>query len=229
MKILFSHIPKCGGTSVWKWFADCCGSSASVFWSRVPGDPLGGFDLQDFNAFRVIGGHFGINNQSARQFESVSGESFFRAVFLRDPFARLVSFYRYCRERGFHELHLVESFGDAVENGNICRTQTANACKRFDALTFPAAQESMKEFGPIIVGAIESPDAMLTRLAEIIGNPAPELHRINRSIIIEGMPGEETNAELERFREHPLIIEALREDQQLHDWLMQESGGVFEI
>ncbi|MCB1078388.1 MAG: sulfotransferase family 2 domain-containing protein, partial [Verrucomicrobiae bacterium] len=119
--IVFTHIPKTGGSPVREWFIEKLGRE-KVFWHREPGNPegFGGVRqvpekrrIEYFQQFEMIGGHFGFWEPTIRELED-AGITVCRACLLREPFERVVSHFDFVAQRPHHGSYTSKSFGEAL-------------------------------------------------------------------------------------------------------------------
>jgi len=100
-KIFFFHIPKCAGTSVWKFLAKIHGRD-KVF-QIASAD-----DVQRFNAenietlqqYTAIGGHHFLSTYQAKLGDL---DGYFKVTTLRDPIERIISNYNFIRRDWRHQ------------------------------------------------------------------------------------------------------------------------------
>lgn len=93
-RAVYLHIPKCGGTTIFRHFKDNIGNGRS---GRIAHFDSRSFAVSEQEALRAsseaqfVSGHFGWNALSATRKDA------FCFTVLREPFARLVSLYRFAR------------------------------------------------------------------------------------------------------------------------------------
>ncbi len=104
-KILFDHLPKCGGSSLNKYLkSNYSGKKTFIIDSKNPHKSLSLFKLKqegDRHAYDLVTGHLGNH-----LLEYVDPESI-KITVLRDPIERIVSHYYYAKNRPDHYLHEV--------------------------------------------------------------------------------------------------------------------------
>lgn len=119
-RIVFLHIPKCGGTTVFQHFKTNIGGGRSGRIARFDSMQFSKFStpaLDDVQRAQFVSGHFGWRAMEA------SGADAFRFTVLRDPFERLVSLYRFSRLKREAESQVFSAVFEAAKQrsfGDFC-------------------------------------------------------------------------------------------------------------
>jgi hypothetical protein len=95
-RVAFLHIPKCGGTTIYRHFKTNLGGSRSSHIAHFDSLKFAAFDgaaLTRAQRAQFVMGHYGWNALAA------VGEGAFRLTVLREPFTRLKSLYLYSRAK----------------------------------------------------------------------------------------------------------------------------------
>lgn len=99
-KIFFFHIPKCAGTSVWRYLGKIYGHRR--MFQIANADDVKSFNemtLSHLRAYSVIGGHHFLSTYRDRL---GNFDGYFRVTAVRDPIERLISFYNFIRKDRKH-------------------------------------------------------------------------------------------------------------------------------
>ena len=100
-RIFFFHIPKCAGTSVWKFLTKIYGRD-KVF-QIASADHVKTFneeDADDLRRYAVIGGHHFLSTYQAKL---GALDDYFKVTTLRDPIERIISNYNFIRRDWRHK------------------------------------------------------------------------------------------------------------------------------
>lgn len=111
-RVAFLHIPKCGGTTIYRHFKTNLGGGRSSHIAHFDSLKFAAFDgnaLARARRAQFVMGHYGWNALSA------VGEGAFRLTVLREPFARLKSLYRYSRAKQSSDHHLFAPLLEAAK------------------------------------------------------------------------------------------------------------------
>lgn len=99
-KIFFFHIPKCAGTSVWRYLGKIYGHRQ--MFQIATGDDVKLFNdmtLSSLQDYSVIGGHHFLSTYRDRLGDF---EGYYKVTAIRDPIDRLISFYNFIRKDRRH-------------------------------------------------------------------------------------------------------------------------------
>ena len=99
-KIFFFHIPKCAGTSVWRYLGKIYGHRQ--MFQIATGDDVKLFNemaLSSLEDYSVIGGHHFLSTYRGRLGDF---EGYYKVTAVRDPVDRLISFYNFIRRDRKH-------------------------------------------------------------------------------------------------------------------------------
>lgn len=119
-RVAFLHIPKCGGTTIYRHFKTNLGGGRSNQIAHFDSLRFATFDASALDRARraqFVMGHYGWNALS------VVGEDAFRLTVLREPFARLKSLYRYSRAKQSSDHRLFAPLLEAAKQrdfGDFC-------------------------------------------------------------------------------------------------------------
>lgn len=176
-KVFFLHIPRCGGTSVWRAVRGIYGRP-NVFHISTEKDRAV-FDAmapEARRAFDAIGGHAPLT-----VFRDALGglDGYHSVVTVRDPIDRLVSTYNYIRAKPDHPRH--ETVSRQTFAG-YALTQPGNQQTRFLTDGIPTVTEALAALDGFDDWAFaEDVNALVRRLAVRAGRRRWIVHRRNRS------------------------------------------------
>lgn len=162
-KIFFFHIPKCAGTSVWRYLGKIYGHRH--MFQIATGDDVKLFNemaLSSLQSYSVIGGHHFLSTYRDRLGDF---EGYYKVTAVRDPVDRLISFYNFIRRDRKHARY------EQVKNATF---------EDFSLLEAPNSQtqlltggESFEEAAQILDGwfdyytTTERADELMRKLSEI--------------------------------------------------------------
>lgn len=201
--LIFVHVPKCGGTSLHHTLETIPGFN----YRHLRGRPE---DLDGLDALDGVGGH---QNFSATPLHKTRDGLVYITV-LREPRARILSFYKHVTTQSHHHLHrdfpglaeldpvaFVETLATAG-NTEISNLMTRMVTGRGDAGAAEAIAHVAANFS--VVGVLEAPSSYLAPLARLFPGATVCANRLNVGPP-GAMPGsdspaldrliEETNAE----------------------------------
>lgn len=121
-RVVFMHIPKCGGTSVHRHFKTNFGNSRSgkiAMLDSMEGVLQKPAVIENARAAQYVSGHFGWNALEA------IGQDAFRFTIVREPFERLKSLYLYSRTRTHTDHRILAKMfaaAKAMDFGSFCLT-----------------------------------------------------------------------------------------------------------
>jgi len=182
IKLLFDHLPKCAGTSVYRLLQQAVGAGrVSPFLQAV----AAGSAVRLFSRYDVIAGHF------AGQILVASPWPTRTFTIVRDPVSRLRSLYRYSREIGrgpAADLMRQMSFAEFVESEHpflvapLDNFLTAHFAEALGLVTdpddlLPMAKEAVTRYD--LVGIFSDLDETAQRLCRLLGEPAAALPKLN--------------------------------------------------
>lgn len=102
-RILFDHIPKCGGTSVWNFLRDNYPSKRTFHTNGLtPSKDVEAFKvmtMEQRSRYWLVGGH------GAQNLVDDVDDGFYKITMFRDPVDRIVSLYHYILRKDNHQHH----------------------------------------------------------------------------------------------------------------------------
>ena len=228
--IVFSHIPKTGGSSFREWFIKKLGRE-KIFWHREPGN-LEGFGgirripldrvVDYLTQFEMIGGHFGFDEPVITELEA-AGVPVLRTCMLREPFERLISHFDFVAQRPNHGSHTSKSFDKALESNERVFRRNRSQQNRYlsGSPTFETTRQWLNDH-PCLIGTLEKKEAFLRKLSG----------RCSALGDLEGFPNENRGRKryrpnYEEFRSDPRVARVIEEDRKLYRWVEEEHAGLF--
>lgn len=177
--LIFTHIPKCGGTSFNRWIN-------SVLSEKYLNIYPGSFEDKDVNNYIASGGHqkYGYN-----PFFDKNKELVYISI-MRDPFTRFISFYNYVKSSKHHYLfNTINNYSTPLEfaeklyndkNGEISNLQTQMLSGYCDEISWEIAFENVKK-NYFLVGYVENMYDFYQKLSLFFNEDIDEIPHDNKS------------------------------------------------
>lgn len=228
--ILFSHIPKTGGSSLRQWFFERL-PRKDVFWigngknqegfrllKQIPSDSRRSY----LKRHHLVGGHVGCFDPLVR--DSLRTDELLFTCILRDPFERLISHFAYASARERHPLYTQSTFLEAFDRGEFFFRVNSSQQNRFISGS-ASFSDTKRMLGCVkaLVGCHANLKKYVTALDDRItnyGKFSPSLGHLNANEDGYQEP-------YQRLRSNPGINRYLEEDQKLYDWLCERHGQLY--